>query len=82
MAVDLVQTWETLSQHSKPASSSEGKKEAVESGTMDAVMQSLHRLRLVSEERHQLPSPFNEQPWPVGSVNMLGAYLGEVVLVD
>ncbi|CCF48818.1 uncharacterized protein UHO2_06641 [Ustilago hordei] len=66
LAVDLIQDW--LSQE--------------EGNGWEGIVESLHRLRLVSEERHQLPPPWNGIPWPQGSVGMLSACLDRAMVVD
>lgn len=76
-AVDLMQRW--ITGEERKDKEEEEKEEEV---AMDAIVRSLHRTRLVSEERHQLPYPFNGQPWPVASVNTLAAHLEDVVLED
>ncbi|SPO31379.1 uncharacterized protein UTRI_06509 [Ustilago trichophora] len=75
LAVDLLQSWP---HHTKEG---EGKAES-EKQAMDSILNSLHRLRLISEERHQLPPPFNAQPWPVAAVNTLASFLANVVVGD
>ena len=64
--MDLIQDW--LSQE--------------EGNGWEGIVESLHRLRLVSEERHQLPPPWNGIPWPQGSVGMLSACLDRAMVVD
>ncbi|SPO31778.1 uncharacterized protein UTRI_06509_B [Ustilago trichophora] len=78
LAVDLLQSWPEYTKEvevTKDEAKSEKK-------AMDAILQSLHRLRLISEERHQLPRPFNAQPWPVAAVNTLASFLADVVVGD
>ncbi|CDU24394.1 uncharacterized protein SPSC_03765, partial [Sporisorium scitamineum] len=78
LAVDMLYRWSrsTAQQHGS------GKEEADQVEAMDAILRSLHRLRLLSEERHQLPWPYTAQPWSVASVNTLAACLEGVVLGD
>lgn len=70
LAVDLIQSW------------NEQDSEKTEEEWMEKVLQSLHTLGLVSEERHQFPAPWNGQPWPQGCVNMLASMIGGVIVVD
>lgn len=77
LAVDMLQYWPPAPQ----PQDSDGVGEE-ESEAMDAIVRSLHSLRLISEERHQLPWPYAAQPWSVASVNTLTAALGDVVLGD
>ena len=79
LAVDLLQCWTQQPQGNE----AELRKESIEEDSaMDAILGSLHKLRLVSEERHQLPFPYNSQPWPVAAVNTLTTYLQGAVLAD
>ena len=57
-------------------------RETEQEEAMDAMLRSLHRLRLISEERHQLAWPYSGQPWNVASVNTLAACLDGVALSD
>jgi hypothetical protein len=52
-------------------------KEAV----MADVLASLHALRLVAEQRHQITAPPG-LPWGIAAVNMLAQLIGRAVVVD
>lgn len=80
LAVDLLQCWTQQPQGNEAELGKERVKE--DDSVMDAILGSLHQLRLVSEERHQLPFPYNSQPWPVAAVNTLTTYLQGAVLAD
>ncbi|KAJ9476124.1 Mediator of RNA polymerase II transcription subunit 13 [Pseudozyma hubeiensis] len=84
MAVDLLQVWPPHATLRTDAQEKEAEDaaESANSEAMDAILRSLHRLRLISQERHQLPWPYSAQPWPVASVNALAACVEGVVLRD
>ncbi len=85
LAVDMLQTWTWRSATQSQANSEEAaaiQEQEERDETMNAVLRSLHRLRLISEERHELPWPWSAQPWSVASVNTLASCLEGVVLVD
>ncbi|GAC95127.1 hypothetical protein PHSY_002702 [Pseudozyma hubeiensis SY62] len=84
MAVDLLQVWPAPAtlQTDAQAQVAEDAAASANNEAMDAILRSLHRLRLISQERHQLPWPYSAQPWPVASVNALAACLEGVVLRD
>ncbi|SPO48798.1 uncharacterized protein PSANT_06489 [Moesziomyces antarcticus] len=65
LAVDVLQTWRV-----------EEKEEV-----MQDVLECLHALRLVAEERHQIAAPHG-QPWGIAAVNMLAQLIGRAVVVD
>lgn len=84
LAVDMLQVWRLEAAQQTSVQNKEAKEaeEALRSGALDGIMRSLHRLRLISQERHQLPWPYNAQPWCVASVNTLAACLDGIVLRD
>ncbi|EST06842.2 Mediator complex, subunit Med13 [Kalmanozyma brasiliensis GHG001] len=85
LAIDMLQSWNlSPSQQTRPLSEEAATREQSrkEVEDMDSILRSLHRLRLISEERHHLPWPYNAQPWPVASVNTLASCLDGVMLID
>ncbi|TKY87057.1 hypothetical protein EX895_003734 [Sporisorium graminicola] len=82
LAVDMLHKWIATATIPQLPRAEDAKQEAEQDDAMDAILRSLHRLRLLSEERHQLPWPYSAQPWSVASVNTLAACLDGVVLAD
>ncbi|CBQ71522.1 conserved hypothetical protein [Sporisorium reilianum SRZ2] len=82
LAVDMLYRWTGSGTEQQQQQHEEAQDEAAQEEAMDAILRSLHRLRLLSEERHQLAWPYTAQPWSVASVNTLAACLEGIVLDD
>ncbi|SNX88019.1 uncharacterized protein MEPE_06730 [Melanopsichium pennsylvanicum] len=86
LAVDLLAMFgrpQTSTQADGNAKQEDPRQEAKrEQEVLDTILKSLHRLRLISEERSQLGDRYSADPWGVAVVNMLSDSFQDVILVD